>query len=185
MKWKPNLLYHLSAALAALTLLAYSLEILILFDIHCFQWVPVVLVIACSGVRSVQIVVFLLASATQGEFVVMIMTIMFQDMPQFIMIAVVLTFAFSQMFMLLHSLVRANAAPMTLVASLEEFWNMLFATFKHVFGEGFAEKSEKQSIVLEICSLIAALSITIVLVNMLIASMGETFNRVRTSKSSE
>ena len=61
---------------------------------------------------------------------------------------------------------------------------MLFETFKHVFGDGF-EDDHKESIVMELCSLIAALAITIVLVNMLIASMGETFQRVRESKASE
>ena len=184
MKWKPNLLYRLSTTLAALTLSAYILETLMLFGVNYIQWIPVIMVIACSGVRSVQIIVYLLASASQGEFVVMIMTIMFQDMPQFMMIAVVLTFAFSQIFLLVHSLVDSNASsPATVLGSLKEFWNMLFANFKHVFGDGFEQ--HKKNVVLEICSLVAALAITIVLVNMLIASMSETFNRVRGAKASE
>ncbi len=184
MKWKPNLLYRLSTTLAVLTLSAYVLETLMLFGVNCFQWIPVIMVIACSGVRSVQIIVYLLASASQGEFVVMIMTIMFQDMPQFMMIAVVLTFAFSQIFLLVHSLVGSNASsPATVLGSLKEFWKMLFANFKHVFGDGFEQ--HKENVVVEICSLVAALAITIVLVNMLIASMSETFERVRGAKASE
>lgn len=184
MKWKPNLLYHLSTTLAVLTLSAYVLETLMLFGVNCFQWIPVIMVIACSGVRSVQIIVYLLASASQGEFVVMIMTIMFQDMPQFMMIAVVLTFAFSQIFLLVHSLVGSNASsPATVLGSLKEFWKMLYANFKHVFGHGFEQ--QKDNVVVEICSLVAALAITIVLVNMLIASMSETFERVRGAKASE
>jgi hypothetical protein len=183
MKWKPNLLYRLSTSLAVLTLLAYIIEILILFGVNRFQWIPVLLVIACSGVRSVQIIVYLLASASQGEFVVMIMTIMFQDMPQFMMISIVLTFAFSQIFLLVHSIVDSNVASATVLGSLSEFWKMLFANFKHVFGDGFEQS--KENIIVEMCSLVAALAITIVLVNMLIASMGETFERVRDSKESE
>jgi hypothetical protein len=183
MKWKPNLLYRLSTYLAVLTLLAYIIETLILFGVNTFQWIPVVLVIACSGVRSVQIIVYLLASASQGEFVVMFMTIMFQDMPQFMMIAIVLTFAFSQIFLLLHSIVGSNAPATTVIGSLEEFWKMLFANFKHVVSDGL--KQHEENIIVEMCSLVAALAITIVLVNMLIASMGETFERVRDSKESE
>lgn len=185
MKWKPVLLHHLSGSLAFLTLLAYFFETLMLIGVNSFVWIPVILVISCSVIRSIQIIVFLLASATQGEFVVMIMTIMFQDMPQFMMIVIVLTFAFSQIFLLLHTLVGSNVSqPTTVVASLQTFWKMLFENFKHVFGDGF-EDNHKESIVVELCSLIAALAITIVLVNMLIASMGETFQRVRESKASE
>lgn len=200
-KWKPRELHHLSTVLASLTLLAYFIETLGFFGVTSLQWVPVVLVIACSGVRSVQIIVFLLASAQQGEFVVMIMTIMFQDMPQFMMITTVLTFAFSQIFMLVQSLVSENLEIMSVSGSLHEFWKMLFGNFKHVFGNGFEDgekcknasasgsqagaASESRHIALEISSLIAALLITIVLVNMLIASMGETFQRVRGSKERE
>jgi hypothetical protein len=133
----------------------------------------------------VQIIMFLLASATQGEFVVMIMTIMFQDMPQFILIAIVLTFAFSQIFLLLHSLVGSTVPPTSVLGSAREFWNMFFKNFKHVFGEGFEDPGSDYNFIVEMCSLIAALAITIVLVNMLIASMSETFQRVRASKASE
>ena len=187
-KWKPKELHMLSALLASLNLLAYFIETLGIFGVNSLQWIPVVLVIACSGVRSVQIIVFMLASASQGEFVVMIMTIMFQDMPQFMMIAIVLTFAFSQIFMLLQSLVGSPLKPMSVFGSLQEFWRMLFGNFKHVFGNGFEDVEAGQAsqhILLEISSLIAALLITIVLVNMLIASMGETFQRVRNSKEQE
>jgi hypothetical protein len=151
-------------------------------------WIPVVLVISCSIIRSIQIIVFLLASATQGEFVLMIMTIMFQDMPQFMMIVIVLTFAFSQVFLLLITLVGSNVpVATTVMGSINAFWKMLFKNFKHVFGDGFEdeENKTKEHILLEFSSLIAALAITIVLVNMLIASMSETFNRVRASKTSE
>jgi hypothetical protein len=185
MKWKPSALYQLSRYLAGLTLLAYVIETLSLVGVSCFQEIPVILVIVCSGARSVQIIMFLLASATQGEFVVMIMTIMFQDMPQFIIIAVVLTFAFSQIFLLLHSLVGSTQPPTSVFDSAESFWNMFFKNFKHVFGEGFADPGSNDKFVVEMCSLIAALAITIVLVNMLIASMSETFQRVRASKASE
>jgi hypothetical protein len=99
------------------------------------------------------------------------------------MIAIVLTFAFSQIFLLVHSIVGSNVAATTVLGSLAEFWKMLFANFKHVFGDGFEQ--HKENIIVEICSLVAALAITIVLVNMLIASMGETFERVRYSKESE
>jgi hypothetical protein len=185
MKWKPVLLHRLSGSLAFLTLLAYFFETLMLLGVTSFVWIPVILVISCSVIRSIQIIVFLLASATQGEFVVMIMTIMFQDMPQFMMIIIVLTFAFSQIFLLLHTLVGSSTSqPTTVIASLKMFWKMLYGTFKHVFGDGF-EDDHKENIVMELCSLIAALAITIVLVNMLIASMGETFQRVRESKASE
>ena len=190
MKWKPNALYQLSRYLAGFTLLAYAIETLSLVGVSCFQQIPVILVIVCSGARSVQIIMFLLASATQGEFVVMIMTIMFQDMPQFMMIAVVLTFAFSQIFLLLHSLVGSKKQPTTVFDSAGEFWDMFFKNFKHVFGNGFedpgsTDKDSQTDFVVEVCSLIAALAITIVLVNMLIASMSETFQRVRASKASE
>jgi hypothetical protein len=185
MKWKPDLLQKLSLYLSILTLLAYVFEMLMLFGVTNFLWVPVILVISCSVIRSVQIIVFLLASATQGEFVLMIMTIMFQDMPQFMMIVIVLTFAFSQIFLLLHTLVDSKSQANSVIGSLEEFWRMLYRNFKHVFGEGFEDKDKGENIVLEFCSLIAALAITIVLVNMLIASMSETFDRVRKSKASE
>ena len=185
MKWKPNALYQLSRSLAGFTLLAYVIETLLLFGVSCFQWIPVVLVIVCSGARSVQIIMFLLASATQGEFVVMIMTIMFQDMPQFVMIAVVLTFAFSQIFLLLFSLTGLTVPPTSVAGSLEQFWDMLFKNFKHVFGKGLEDPGSNDKFLVEICSLIAALAISIVLVNMLIASMSETFQRVRASKASE
>jgi hypothetical protein len=195
MKWKPVLLYRLSTSLAVLTLLSYVFETLMLFGVTSFLWIPVILVISCSVVRSIQIIAFLLASAAQGEFVLMIMTIMFQDMPQFMFIAIVLTFAFSQIFLLLNSVVgnKSMHSSSTVMSSIEEFWTMLFKNFKHVFGDGFEDKEkcsnngngESIPFALEICSLIAALAITIVLVNMLIASMSETFNRVRNSKNNE
>ena len=194
MKWKPVLLHKLSSCLAILTLLAYAFETFILFGVNSVLWIPVVLVISCSIIRSIQIIVFLLASATQGEFVLMIMTIMFQDMPQFMMIVIVLTFAFSQVFLLLITLVGSNVPVATTVTgSITAFWKMLFKNFKHVFGDGFEDKEkcandgngESIPFALEICSLSAALAITIVLVNMLIASMSETFNRVRDSKDGE
>ena len=113
---------------------------------------------------------------------------MFQDMPQFMMIVIVLTFAFSQVFLLLITLVGSNVpVATTVMGSINAFWKMLFKNFKHVFGDGFEdeENKTKEHILLEFSSLIAALAITIVLVNMLIASMSETFNRVRASKTSE
>ncbi len=104
----------------------------------------------------------------------MILTIMTRDMPQYIIIAIVLTFASSQAHLLVDNLTSSRRMiPVTVDDSVFRFWTMILSNIGNIFGEGLEDNDANA--LLKSSFLIAKLAFFVV--SFTISQNQETFTR--------
>ncbi len=108
----------------------------------------------------------------------MILTIMTQDMPQYIIIAIVLTFASSQAHLLVDNLSSSSMhghsmIPATVDDSVFRYWTMILSNIGNIFGEGLEDNDANA--LLKSSLLIAKLAFFVV--SFTISQNQETFTR--------